>query len=454
MNGWNDRRIKFWTAATLSIGLPFAIILIYWPGFLDGDSLAMLWFAQRGWTQDFHSPLLTLIWSWLLPLGRNSHTGSILIAQITLVVLALNALLRSFGIRGWSLVVFTVLLTWFPTVSGYAGTLVKDVWMGSSLVCAYVIGYCARTGKGSAKAILWTAAIFIGALTTQFRGNALPAVVPLLFFPFTWNSIHWLTRTGCFVASIFALFLMTLLLQAWVGVVMKVEHTFPQQSIFLKDLARISIRDEEQIIPPAFNRMELTLEELEAIWKLESCNTLFQFNRPKKRALNFSRSREEIAGLRSLWLQKISEAPLDHFSYRIRFGWVFFFSHGNAPWLQWIYHHGKVPETQIVQTSYTPRAYKVSYFQFADFIEESALARGYPYLLMLSMACGLQVTRWRSPHRSLILLLSSGILLYYAIFAAVSPHFGFRYLWLLCFSAPALLCGSLLSAGSSRKISD
>lgn len=158
------------------------VIATFYPGIMSKDSLAALNQARTLQFNDWHPPILALIWSVLDKIVAGS--GLMLVAQAVLYsVSAAKLCAEAFPHlnarwHAW-LVVPTFAL--FPPAMTLTGMIWKDVWMSGLLLLA--MAYLFRLSKAGNRAVrirAFSVIVVCCLLATAFRHNALAATAGLL----------------------------------------------------------------------------------------------------------------------------------------------------------------------------------------------------------------------------------------------------------------------------------
>lgn len=219
------------------------IVFLFDPGIMSNDSITSLEQARSFEFNDWHPPLMALIWSVLDKVIAGP--AGMLLAQAALFAYACAALCAnafpnlSVRFPRWLVVVAFSL---FPPVMTLAGMIWKDIWMSSFLLLAVVhlfrLRDCSTPGEQRVHAI---AVVLFCLAATAFRHNALAATAGLLagtayllLYP---RLGTWVRLLVACAAGVIASVLLYLLVSLATGLIAKPAH--PATAIYLHDIAGI-----------------------------------------------------------------------------------------------------------------------------------------------------------------------------------------------------------------------
>lgn len=239
-----------------------------WPGRMSADTLAQIEQVRAGEYTDWHAALLLVLWRpfWLIGAGP----GWVMTAGIVTFVLGLYGVLRvRFGRP--AAVIATIVITLLPPVLGWVIYLGRDLWFTAFFLvgCAALVrtvgadGRVRRLACGGLVVAVW--------LMLAARQNAAPATAALLFAMFWLTSSPELPRATNprFLRRVLKACGLTILVllavlgsQAVMRRVFDVRVTHIEQSIYIYDLAAISVEEGEVLLDPeAFPAQDLAVLE-------------------------------------------------------------------------------------------------------------------------------------------------------------------------------------------------
>lgn len=242
------------------IGVSAFIVFLFDPGIMSADSIASLQQARSFEFDDWHPPLMALIWSLLDRIISGS--AGMLLAQAMLFTYACSSLCAyafpnlSARFPRW---LITVVFSLFPPVMTLTGMIWKDVWASALLLLALAHLFRmrdstsaeARLGQGLIVMLFCLAAI-------AFRHNAMAATAGLLaganYLMLSSNlgqGVRLLAASATGVVIAFVLFFCVSFANSLIA---KAAH--PTTAIYLHDIAGIIVYSDD-----AENAAELVLAD-------------------------------------------------------------------------------------------------------------------------------------------------------------------------------------------------
>ncbi len=201
------------SGALLALALlaAFAIeVAAYWPGIMTWDAAREYGMARGGAIDDWHPPVMIMLWRALLPIARGP--GPMLALQLAMVFGGVTLLARSAwreGRRGlaWALVGAAL----FPIPLAIEGAVLKDCLMAGAVLCAAGL---VADGRGWAR----VAAAMLLLFAATLRFNAFLACLPWLVAaaPSAWRATR-ARLAGVIVAATLLLGLATPLANRAIG---------------------------------------------------------------------------------------------------------------------------------------------------------------------------------------------------------------------------------------------
>lgn len=274
---------------------------------MSADSIAQLGQARSGIYSDWHPPIMAWLWSFfdrVLP-----GPGGLFIVHIGLFWSALILLAR-FSRLG----VGTFLIGVFPPIFALLAPLWKDVGMAIALLVAGTLFLCSKTTSGWKQKLSMGAAFFFLFYAAGVRHNALPALVPIIFYwlPSQKTTRRWIiagvvTLAVGVLANLFNRYLLG-------------DHRseIPSQQILLHDLTAFSLKKGENLIPKAYQVLpKLDISELQKLYSTRGVVPLFCCE-PGDRRLQLSPDAVNFRDLRAQWQSALVQHPGAYLQHRWR----------------------------------------------------------------------------------------------------------------------------------------
>lgn len=253
--------------AVLCLLLCITMLYLSWPGFRTSDSSEMWLQARTGEFTNVHAPVMSIMWSVLdkaWPHSGNLHTVHVVFAYAAFLLLSL-ALFRRWPAR----VVFLVALGTWPSLTASIAHIWKDTPMLAFFVMATALFLIER--RQPARWALHLAAVMLAA-ACLYRHNALPAVLPLLYWYVHRLGVAGQVRKLALTAGLAGVVLvLSNLPNLHRGV--SERQVWPVVAVW--DLAAVSIETGVMRIPPRWHAADLTLAELEEAFQPWSNTTIF-----------------------------------------------------------------------------------------------------------------------------------------------------------------------------------
>ena len=326
------RRIAGVMAPMAILAAPVLVIgLCFWPGHMNADTLYQIQQAISGDVNNRHAPLLVALWSvgWDLGMGP----GWILVGQTVCFMAGAYLILRAiFGRIAAALVAAAIALS--PPVFGMLALVGRDIWFTAFLLLAF--GFLVRATQrpwpvrgrwlAAAAAAAWlalaarqNAAVSVvivcvgiaGLLVARRRGNRgdlgdAPAEHgrPLRTA---------ITATAAGVALTAVLVLTQVAASAAIGV----RDVQPEQYLFIYDVAAISVREDENLLPADVMPIR-DPRVLEQRFSVDVVNTLILTVPPLVATPLGGRKTAEV---RDAWREGILDHPGDYLDARWDLFW-------------------------------------------------------------------------------------------------------------------------------------
>lgn len=410
------------------------LVLTFWPGMADGDTIELIWYARAGFFSTYQSPMLGVIWQALDSLGGSSM---IFYTQALLVVATAAAILGQW-FKGRVLFILVPLLIMSPSVGPYAGTLVKDVWFA----CSFLLGLVAYWRFRNKGGFIWLALFGLGMVfALQFRPNGIFGILPIAIDCLItgWRRREWIRPIlvpglVTLVAAIIALKATTPFLRLFY----RIDFRPAEQVIYLSDLAALTLATGDWLIPEEANPDNIDETRLREIYMPHACTRLVTYKPHQKDRLLLSQDPEKVAVYRAAWIEAIRKYPGHYLARRWEvFNFFFGFTHVQ----DWYYQ--KVSGRYGDDPVFERKGWSDRYLGMADWLEANTRAASlWPYILMGLLVGAISLWR-RFPGTGLGVLLALTSLSYSLGFAGITYHTGFRYYWFSAFAGMLLLVSLL-----------
>ena len=302
-------------ALTALVGV---VLVMFGPGSMTPDSIDMCQQAVRDVFSDWHAPIVTGAWG-LVDVG----IAWIFVAQVAVTVLAVQLILSAW-LRPFVAVVGTWVAVLFPATLGWMGHVGKDQWFAAATLMA--IALLGRAGRAdSARATRWLVAGGIVAcwLAVAARPNGIVPIAALLVvtLPVTlWRDRHpalmVVGRLG--IAGLVSIGIL-LSATAWERIVVDPAPTYPMQVTYLYDLAGMSLRTGEVLLPDAALERPITIGELDEVFDPGAMNVFYFGEDSPIRFGPGVYDAEEIGQLRSAWTDAIIDHPGAYLATRVTY---------------------------------------------------------------------------------------------------------------------------------------
>jgi hypothetical protein len=401
MTAARDRAIV-WTIA-LAIALFF--IALFSPGVMTNDSIAQYGQALSGRFNDWHPPVMSLLWACLNRVTQGP--AGMLVFHNVLFALALGFLADGLDLPLFGRLLVLITIAFFPPIMSSLAIIWKDVglWTSYALACILLWRFHARGWSLGAVFLL----LLYG---TMVRHNAWAALLPILAWTaglrLSGRPLGW--QTGLFAGMVAAMVLASGLINA----ALRPAHAYLWQVVPIHDLVGISVRTGDWVLPEFAIRRGVSRSEVEASYRPGYSDPL-----QTTIALN-----DDPARLRALireWRHAICRHPWAYWRHR----WSGFKRLIGVTGEQ---THGPF-ETQTSPNSwgfsYLPGAVARIFFSAWARLRETALFRGWSYLAICLVA--LPAAVWRRRVAAGVVSLSG--LLYGVGYLAYGTSFSFRYFY-------------------------
>lgn len=403
-----------WIAAAAGLA---GMIVLFYPGFMSPDSADQWMQARTGRYTSTHPALMALLWSVtdrIVP-----GPGGLFIVHATLFWFALGWLSRELFARPLAQIACVVLIGCWPPIFGTVAHLWKDVPMLAFALLA--LAALARDQRVAHRRWLLLALIAFAA-ACAYRHNALPLVLPFVFFLIT--PAAGARRLGARLA-----------ITAGLGVILAAVSTLPNRHpavierdvwpvTAIWDIAAVSIARDRMLVPPDWRTDDLTVEELRAAFQPWSNTTIFDTDKLRI-SIYSDLTPEQRGSLRRAWLELWTRYPADIVRHRLRLtGLLFGWRSSTLPaslkiWLKM----SALPGDPPVQMRPSPLRERAIAGLYAA--AQTPLFTGWFYLLMLAAVA---VSALRARQHALFWPTVTSVALFCLPLVLFAPSAEFRYL--------------------------
>jgi hypothetical protein len=306
----------------------FALVVVvvcvcFWPGHMGIDTISQIVEMDAGDYTNRHAPLLMALWAPFYELGAGP--GAVLVAQVVAFLLGGYLILRA-AFRPIYAGAITVAISLTPMVFPYLGFVARDTWFAALLLLSFGLTVRAAQSAWPARGGWIAAAIAAIWLTLAARQNAAPAIVlacvvlcGLLLERWARGreprpaAVRTPRRTVLAAAAGGVLLTAGLMGTQLVGsAAIGVRDTNPEQHLFIYDLAGLSDRSGENLLPPdVLPRRDM--EVIESGWGVDS--SVFLTLEPSP-PISTPLGSEQMDSLRDAWLDEVAADPWGYLGVR------------------------------------------------------------------------------------------------------------------------------------------
>lgn len=256
-----------WWAALAGIVITW---LLFYPGYLSVDSAVQLWHARTGDYTSDHPVAMAMLWSWIDPLWPGS--GGLFLLFVVGYWLALGWLAFELFPQRRAQVLVVLLIGLWPSNLALVAHVWKDV---PTAACGVLtVAMLLRERRLPSPRLRWLVLLPL-LIACLFRHNALPFVVPLLWY--------WTGRSPALAPALSRRALVTIALTAAIAVLAALPNRLPsvtQRAVWpllqTCDLAALSVRADQMLIPESMQSSPVTVDELRAVLKPWALITAFE----------------------------------------------------------------------------------------------------------------------------------------------------------------------------------
>ena len=309
-------RAWLWSALAIAVAGFALIASAYWPGVMIDDARWQYQQAVDNAFEDWHPPIMAWVWRKLMLLVAPGP-GPMLVLQL-LFYWGGFALLAGWAWRRGrpKLAVALACCGWIPAPLALGGTVIKDVWMAGSLVCATGLVLLRDEARSLVARVSFTAAAAIALLiAAALRLNAIFACLPLALtaaprlFTRTWP--RWIT-TAVFAA------LPLIAIGPAINAAVQADNTDVQLSLIIFDLGGITKHSRLSAFPDMGVKDPMAVND--RCYDPSEWDSYSDWA-PKPCPLGFDRMQpmvdDEDFDPRSLWIHAILAHPLAYAEHRL-----------------------------------------------------------------------------------------------------------------------------------------
>lgn len=297
-----------WLVLLIAVAL---IVVPFWPGRMDADTLNEIYSAKSGIYTNQYSPILEAMWHPFINAGFGP--GWILTGQVLVFVVAAFSLVR-LALRPLGAAVAVALITLTPMVFGGSGLVGRDQWFLALLVACFAAVARAFATSGTARRLWFAVAVVLAWLTLATRENAGAAVfVPLALLAGMWVVHRWPAMmprrwalAGCSLLLGIVVTVAMMGSQLLVYSALSVRSVRPASTLFIYDLAALSRKDHKNYFPAGV----LANGSLAAIEARSNTDTIAPMVGPGA-PITWPLSAHAYSALESAWKHRIIAEPLE-----------------------------------------------------------------------------------------------------------------------------------------------
>jgi hypothetical protein len=287
-----------------------SMVVVFGPGVMSPDTLGICNQAWTGRVNDWHTAVFAAAWG-----ATRLPPAWVFVLQTAVLVAAVFGILRLW-LRPWAAVGWTALVVWFPASAGWFGAVGKDEWFAAGVLAGIATLGHARRSTGRRRVWLAGGAVVALWFAVAARPNGIVPIAALLLV--AWlppadrrpRSVRW----GLHLASVGAICAGIVLTQsALESGVIRPKVTRPGQVMFQNDLAGMSVRTGEVLLPPTSLRPGATLADIEEYFSYERPTDLYWL--PDSPLVMGA---DNYVPLRRAWTEAVREHPTAYLAHRTR----------------------------------------------------------------------------------------------------------------------------------------
>ena len=301
-----------------------------YPGFMSTDSVGQLTQARTNRFDDWHPPIMALIWRyidmiWPGPFGM-------LLLDLLLVWGGTFLIVRyAFPSRIWLQVLIPLLVVFFPPVFSVIGVIWKDIFMAGCLLMGFGLLAAAQHSQYRRKLSplkkigMLCGSIFFFLLATALRHNAIIAVMPgFIFLGIIWFFKRKLLAIRILQISSFTIFatVMCLIISTTLNSSIADKKLHAWQTVALFDIAGVIANMEQPLNNRANFLLELGNIKRHPDIKPSQVRRKYQswywapLTRGKRAVFSLSTDANELQLLKTVWVKAFLYDPKAYFKHR------------------------------------------------------------------------------------------------------------------------------------------
>ena len=326
---------------------PFIFVSYYsFPGIYTIDSISQLLQARALQFNDWHPPILSALWAGLIFFFKTPTSCFWL--EFILFWSGLTLFYTYFLKNGCRPLTIYLLSLCMLIGLNLFGVLMKDIVVAGALLAAFGLSTLWKGSLG----LLNSGFILLGVFILSFlavgsRHNALPAIVPLIFFFIIGKKL--LTFKSVSIAVILSAMIgagQFFIVQNICYKFLNAENWNIQEAIMIHDLAVLEQKNSLQLVPNEYRTANANKANIEAALATLSCEYLIYEEMNDKAPFQVLRWDGKPA-LRGIWLQAILRHPADYFFHRLEVFMNFLGLWHHAPANHWF---STGPSSELTQT--------------------------------------------------------------------------------------------------------
>jgi hypothetical protein len=284
-------------------------ILLFYPGFMSPDSAYQWYQVRSGVWDNVHPVIMTLLWSATNTIKPGP--GGLFILQTLVYWLGVWFLATGLFQKQGHRVAAILLIGYCPPLWALSSYLWKDVWM--MVLSLWATGFLVHD-LHSPKRVFRILALLCLILACSFRYNALPLILPFLWYLIGREGFRiGIARHFLITGIVFVIIAFIAILPNHLPGVIK-RQVWPVTMIW--DLCTVSVKEQKILLPGQIIFGDLKLSELSNATLPIAAAPVFSLGKIKD-PTQVSYTSEENRVLRSAWWQMIKEHPLNYLLHRL-----------------------------------------------------------------------------------------------------------------------------------------
>lgn len=395
------------------------IVLPNWPGRINNDTVGMLQQIDRHRISNWHSPLLQYLYLPVRELG-----GGIAPAFVVTFLVGFAGLLlifENFGISRLKSSLLALGVCLFPVTYGLLSSVTRDAWFMALWLLALGITRTHRIRGARRFGVLFAVLFFVYSARQNGIVIALPLFAAALWDP-AWAATRrwrwWLKGLAAAGASAAIVLVMSLVLM-----LLPIRKENPEAVTYLFDLIRLSVRNDEMLLPPELNPFDLSVDFLkENTTAVRLDDVVYRRDRMHVRLDD-----PEAQLARDTWLDFVTDDPVEY----LRMRWqMMTYQIGLGGNTRNTFIGGMIDNPYGIQPAFPGAFAAATDYQLSfgggSSGEAGVVHRVWPVLLLSVVAVGAALTRRRGAPYAVDAFVSSVLVM--ALLFFVAPQVHFRYM--------------------------